>query len=109
MTDDIVFSQQGMAFTSESVTVMRAWVEVLRHDNQMAVWSVAFDSKGEPIIALCGDYSANAAHPLALADQVEDVAFYWHADPPGLDLVRNHCIDIGQGRKSRLIDLPASK
>lgn len=109
MTDNVVFSRQGIAFTAEALTTMRDWSAGLRRENPAAIiiWTVAFDSHGEPIIGLCADY--HPAHPLSTPDEVEDVAFYWYADPPGIDLVRKHCIDAGFEKKSRLLDSPADE
>jgi hypothetical protein len=104
MTDDIVFSSRGVAFTSEAVDTMRGFAESLRQSNAIPIWEVYVDDAGQTLTILCGDY---APSPKTVPDQIGGIVFYWFADERAFDVLRNRCVDVGQGRKSRLLDLPS--
>jgi hypothetical protein len=107
MTDGIVVSQKGVSFTEESVAVMRSFFEIIKRNNcGVLCYSVSFDKKGQIQVALGGDYELQ---PSAISDQVENIPFYWYADPPGFDAVRSYCIDKEWERPTRLISLSDQK
>ncbi|MBX3443839.1 MAG: hypothetical protein KF774_15635 [Planctomyces sp.] len=99
-------SRQGVYFTEEATAVMRDFADALQKENAYALsWSIAFDKNGQLTIGLGGDY---APQPKAISDSVAGIDFYWYAEPPGLEAIRQYCVDVGWERTSRLLPLPVS-
>ncbi len=81
-------SKQVVAFTSSTIAIMRHFAAELK-EGESLWWSVAFDRDGEIMVA--GGINDEVV-PLAIADAVADIPFYWHTEPQGLDAVRKFCI-----------------
>jgi hypothetical protein len=104
MSRTIVRSRRGIAFTRKSVTELEQYLENAKENECVLVLGGVFNPQGQPDLGFGIDLTPQ---PVAIPDQLGDVLFYWLADQPMLDRLReNWCVDAEWGRKTRVIPLP---
>ena len=82
--------------------------ELPRHENNVLLWGIQPDPKGQMKIGLGAGHAPEHPSPTAIEDQVDGILFYWCSKQSNLDLLReNYCVDFKSGEKTRL--LPLSK
>lgn len=78
-------------------------LESAQEDNCVLNLGGVFDKDGQPDFGFGLDLTPQ---PMAIPDQLEDVLFYWLADQPMLDRLRESwCIDAEWGRKTQVVPL----
>jgi len=105
--EHIVRSKEGIAFTSESVDVVRNHVRSFQRQNIIPCLSTGLDKYYQKALYLAGNSPERhlLMHPPPIADQLEDVSFVWHTFH--LDLIREkYYIDLDLKRDCQLIPLP---